>query len=125
MSNIEHWIGVRMTAGYDDEDFRDLMRTINTMRSVAEAVVEEADLSHCQHCSSLADERSFMCEEHADEADEEVQTLRDQLTKAVEALCVADQLLRQFSISAYDHSELIRREFGKAQRQINDTLSGQ
>jgi hypothetical protein len=42
---------------------------------------------------------------------------------AIAALRVADDLLRQFSISAADHSELIRREFGKAQAQINAHLS--
>jgi hypothetical protein len=48
----------------------------------------------------------------------------EQLRGAVEALRVADNLLRQFSISANDHSELIRREFGKAQQQINAALGG-
>lgn len=47
----------------------------------------EADqLPRCQHCRSLADERSFMCEDHAFRADTEVQTLRDHLADAVKRI---------------------------------------
>jgi hypothetical protein len=42
MTDVEHWIGVRMAAGYDDEDFRELVEHLNVMRSVAEAVVVES-----------------------------------------------------------------------------------
>ena len=43
----------------------------------------EDERARCQHCPNLADERSFMCEDCAAQADEEVQTLRDQLRGAV------------------------------------------
>lgn len=39
--------------------------------------LEADEQPRCQHCPSLADERSFMCEGCASQADEEVQTLRD------------------------------------------------
>jgi hypothetical protein len=45
---------------------------------------EPDELPRCQHCPALADERSFMCEDCAATADEEVQTLRDQLTRVVD-----------------------------------------
>jgi hypothetical protein len=49
-------------------------------------VIKADELPRCQHCPAPADERSFMCEDHSGEADEEVQTLRDQLAAAENVL---------------------------------------
>jgi hypothetical protein len=38
-----------------------------------------SERARCQHCSCWADERSFMCESCAYEADTEVQDLRDRV----------------------------------------------
>jgi hypothetical protein len=54
--------------------------------------LEADEKPRCQHCPALADECSFMCEDCAAQADEEVQTLRDQLQGAVEE---RDKLLRR------------------------------
>lgn len=45
--------------------------------------LEADELPRCQHCELPADERSFMCEDHAHEADTEVETLTEQLRGAV------------------------------------------
>lgn len=47
--------------------------------------LEADELPRCQHCPHLADERSFMCEECSGKADEEADSLREQLRGAVEA----------------------------------------
>lgn len=54
---------------------------MNLLRHWTEAEVRP----RCQHCPhTLADERSFMCSDCAAQADDEVQTLRDQFAGAVE-----------------------------------------
>jgi hypothetical protein len=58
--------------------------------------LEAEELPRCQHCPALADERSFMCEDCAGEADAEVDTLRDQLAGAV-AVADVEQLLSDTS----------------------------
>jgi hypothetical protein len=40
----------------------------------------------CQHCNNLADERSFMCDDCASEADAEVDDLRMQIKRVRQAL---------------------------------------
>lgn len=42
--------------------------------------------ARCQHCPCLADERSFMCEDCASQADHEVQELRDRGDALAEAI---------------------------------------
>lgn len=71
--------------------------------------LEAEELPRCQYCDCLADECSFMCEDHAGEADMEVQTLRDHLTGAVEALHEAIRLARNFNRGAMTWMEYDRK----------------
>lgn len=63
---------------------------MNLLRHWTEAEVRP----RCQHCPhTLADERSFMCSDCAAQADDEVQTLRDQFAGAVERAEKAEAIL--------------------------------
>jgi hypothetical protein len=52
------------------------------------------DPARCQHCRHLADERSFMCEDCASQADAEADALRVQLWEAVDRIAEAERLFR-------------------------------
>jgi hypothetical protein len=74
MSHAEHVLRDRLWAAVED-----YQAATGKDRDGGDGMSEADELPRCQHCLALADERSFMCEGHAGEADEEVQTLRDQL----------------------------------------------
>lgn len=107
----------------DDDEPGTVMAMVGRQQDAEEiaAALNSREPARCQHCPNLADERSFMCEDCAYEADTEVQELRDQvegtLGALVELVLADDEAMRR-ARKAYvsgpphgvKHSEMDRLE---------------
>lgn len=103
----------------------DLLKTYteDVIRSVEDIDVITAATPRCQHCPCTADERSFMCEDCAGQADAEAVELRDALEVATKAVQAWDQWLEYLSRIEYQLRG--HAPFGQAMEELRAAVQGE